>query len=128
MPLAFFEWAALTILAYLGAGVVSAAVSQFRGLDSTDPDVVNGSRVFRILMTPGLVLLWPLVLGRGLSVAPYTEPHDAPGGGNVPVRRRQFGAAVLMIIAALTVLSLGFMSIPTANSSHADSVQAAEGP
>ncbi|MFT5145156.1 MAG: hypothetical protein ACI84D_003798, partial [Thalassolituus oleivorans] len=29
MPLAFFEWVAFAMLAYLGVGVVSAAVNQF---------------------------------------------------------------------------------------------------
>ncbi|MFT5144266.1 MAG: hypothetical protein ACI84D_002899, partial [Thalassolituus oleivorans] len=74
---------------------------------------------------PGLVLLWPLLLGRGLAPAPYAEPHDAPGSGKAPVRKRQFGAAVLMVIAALTVLSLGFASLP--DSGHADAIQAEEG-
>ena len=47
---------------YGGFGVAVAAVFLAFGLDRVDPSA-RGSLAFRPLLVPGLVLLWPLVLG-----------------------------------------------------------------
>jgi hypothetical protein len=61
---------------YLVAGLLFAVITQLKGIDSTDPDVRGGSWGFRALVTPGLVVLWPFLLIRGLRVGDTHTPHD----------------------------------------------------
>lgn len=56
--------------AYLAAGVVTAIVSIVRGLGRIDPDAVNATWGFRLIVFPGLVLLWPVIVRRMMSGAP----------------------------------------------------------
>jgi len=60
---------------------------QLGGLRRIDTTAARGTIGFRILITPGLVLLWPLMLKRAIRGAgsPPTErgPHrDAATGGH----------------------------------------------
>ena len=50
--------------AYLAAGVVVALGIEWRGLPRIDRLAGHGSPGFRILIFPGLVALWPLMLRR----------------------------------------------------------------
>ncbi len=46
---------------YLGAGLLFAALFHARGLERTDPAAHGASRAFRLLITPGLAALWPVM-------------------------------------------------------------------
>ncbi len=48
---------------YVGIGVVVAVVFLLWGIDRIDEDA-HGTYVFRLLLIPGVVGLWPLVLRR----------------------------------------------------------------
>ena len=48
---------------YAGIGAVVAAVFLLYGVDRVDPSA-RGSYLFRILLIPGAIGLWPLVLWR----------------------------------------------------------------
>lgn len=50
--------------AYLLAGLVVAGFFFARWLKTVDPAAVGGSRGFRVLITPGVIALWPMVLMR----------------------------------------------------------------
>ncbi len=50
-----FEW-------YLALGLVFACAFQALGLTRVDASAAGGGIGFRLLITPGLVLLWPLLL------------------------------------------------------------------
>ncbi|NNF03078.1 MAG: hypothetical protein HKN17_01320 [Rhodothermales bacterium] len=50
--------------AYLAAGAVTAVVALVRGLGRIDPDAREATRGFRLIVFPGLVLLWPVVVRR----------------------------------------------------------------
>lgn len=50
--------------AYLAVGAVTAAAALARGLGRIDPDAESATWGFRAMVFPGLVLLWPVILGR----------------------------------------------------------------
>ena len=49
---------------YAGAGLLSALWIVFRGLHRLDPVAEHGTWGFRLLILPGLIALWPLMLVR----------------------------------------------------------------
>ena len=70
------------LVGYLGVGVLVAIALHARGLAAMDPTVRGAAFGFRILVTPGLVALWPLLLHRWKQVtgeegAPLPDP-DRP--------------------------------------------------
>lgn len=50
--------------AYLAVGLVTAVFALFRGLGRIDPDALNATWGFRLIVLPGLVLLWPVIVRR----------------------------------------------------------------
>lgn len=52
---------------YAAAGAAVGALFLAVGLDRIDP-AAHGSWLFRVLLVPGLVLLWPIVLLRWLRL------------------------------------------------------------
>lgn len=60
---------------YALCGVVVAAVVHGRGLRRLDSAAASAPLGFRLIITPGLVVLWPLVLARTLR---GTTPNSAP--------------------------------------------------
>ncbi|MGD9789159.1 MAG: hypothetical protein AB7Q00_07240 [Phycisphaerales bacterium] len=52
----------LTLSIYLAIGALLAIPLAFRGINSVDPAAANGSLPFRLLIIPGLIALWPLML------------------------------------------------------------------
>lgn len=73
---------------YGGAGMLVVAWFLLWRIERVDP-MARGAYAFRPLLIPGIVLLWPLVLWRGMS---------APGTG------RAFHAAHARIWAGLSIL------------------------
>jgi len=74
------------LYAYLVAGLLVAIWMHAGGLRRVDTSAVRGTIGFRILITPGLVLLWPLILRRAIRAAghPPVERNahrDAAKGG-----------------------------------------------
>lgn len=112
------EFAALLIAyalsAYAGIGILVALWAHVRGIDAHDPDVRQGSIGFRVLITPGLIALWPLVargLVRqgGIRPAAYDAPHD--GSERRLPYRSQPSLAALAVAAAAAILILGWMTL-----------------
>lgn len=58
---------------YLGGGLVFAVPFVLLGVNRLDPHARPGTWGFRLLILPGTVLLWPLLLRRWLSGA-----HEPP--------------------------------------------------
>lgn len=63
------------VQAYAGLGAVAAALFLTVGIGRIDPEA-RGSYLFRLLMIPGAIGLWPLVLWRG----GYLEGRRAAAG------------------------------------------------
>lgn len=72
----------LGLAVYLGVGVVVAVAFLVRGVGRVDPAAREGTLGFRLLVFPGCVALWPLILVRWRSGAPPQERNahrDAAG-------------------------------------------------
>jgi hypothetical protein len=54
--------------AYLGCGVVVAALFVACWCKAFDPSAKEGSWGFRVLVTPGIVILWPVILTKVLRI------------------------------------------------------------
>lgn len=80
--------------AWLWAGGAVALVFLTWGIDRVT-DRARGSYVFRVLLVPGVVLLWPLVLGRWAAL----ERGLDPGAAHRPPRALQDGLALVLAIA-----------------------------
>jgi len=68
------EWLAQGLVAGVGfyalLGVVFAAAFHWRGLAAVDSGAAaHGTRGFRVVITPGVVALWPLLLVRWRAAA-----------------------------------------------------------
>jgi len=75
LPLPLATWIARLGGFYLLLGVVFAVPFAFRWVNRIDPVAARGTLGFRLLIVPGSVLLWPLVISRVLrgTTAPPVE-------------------------------------------------------
>jgi hypothetical protein len=85
MPILVAKALVALVAAYLLAGAAFAAGCHAGGLRRIDADATQGSLGFRLVVTPGLVLLWPLLLprcwrGAGAPPAPRDAHRDAARG------------------------------------------------
>lgn len=76
------------LYAYLACGVIVSIWMHAGGLGRVDATAAKGTAGFRILITPGLVVLWPLILrrairGAGHPPAERNAHRDAADGGRV---------------------------------------------
>ena len=101
MDLASLILGALQIWGWIGAAV--ATVFLLWGIDQVDEDA-HGAYFFRLLLVPGILLLWPLVLRRWWQIRAQSDPW-APRYR--PVRKSHALAAVLMCAAMALILILG---------------------
>lgn len=62
-------WTLNGLGAYLVLGLFFAVAFQLRGLGRVDPSAKDGSWGFRVLVTPGVVALWPLLWRRWARAA-----------------------------------------------------------
>ncbi len=60
-------WLVRLVLAYLACGVLFAIPFLARGAAAIDPGAREGTRGFRLIVLPGVVALWPLLLLRWRS-------------------------------------------------------------
>ena len=78
--MAVAETLVMLVEMYLGAGVLVAAVFLLWGVDRSHAEA-RGSYLFRILVAPGVIGLWPLVLWRGWVPARPDGPRITPEEG-----------------------------------------------
>ena len=63
------EWKVLIAGLYLAIGVLFAIPFVLKGVSRVDPVAAEGTKGFRALIFPGVVVLWPLMLARLMSNA-----------------------------------------------------------
>ena len=66
-----------TVTVYLAIGAVLAPAIVFWGVRRIDPAAREGTRGFRLLIIPGIAVLWPLLLIRVLRGGPPPEERNA---------------------------------------------------
>jgi hypothetical protein len=92
-------WLALTV--YAALGVLFAGAFHWRGLARLDAGVQGAGWVFRLLITPGIAALWPLLAVRWLR---FTRGASFLGGQDAPVSPRRLRATHRLAWKALVVL------------------------
>lgn len=105
---------------YAFFGVVVAALLFTRWLGIFDPSAKDGSVGFRVLVTPGIIALWPFIV-----MKIFLTRKPAYGGGAETLRRNHRIAFMLVAIlgALLFTLALvwrapGFDDLPTTELSN----------
>jgi len=97
---------------YLGLGLLAAIVLHARGLREIDPGVVGAGWLFRVLVTPGILALWPVLLPRWLRARGGAA---SPGAVHRPLssrgirayhRRLTWLVLVLVPLAAAAAVAL----------------------
>ncbi len=101
------ETAFLVLGVYLALGMIAATTLHLGGLRSIDPATSGTGISFRILITPGLIALWPILIlrwraARGGAVPPLDQ--DRPVGPR-QIRRGQS----LLLRSVAGVAALGFV-------------------
>lgn len=84
-------------------GALTAAVFLTIGMDRVDEDA-RGAYVFRPLLIPGVLLIWPLVLWRWWQIETETSGWAARYR---PVRGAHGAATIVMSIAIIAIIILG---------------------
>ena len=67
----------VVLAAYLACGLVFAMPFVFHGVKKIDPHAAHGSWGFRLLIIPGTMVFWPLLLQRW-----WRGIHEPPGECN----------------------------------------------
>ncbi len=62
---------------YAAIGLVFALFFVTRGVSRIDPAAAEGSIGFRILLIPGAIALWPLLMRRQQGRTPPPQEHNA---------------------------------------------------
>lgn len=84
MPVRVAVWMLGTASAYLGLGSIFAVAFLTRGVGRIDPAAADGSLGFRLILFPGVVVFWPLLLRRWIAGA--TSPPDQRDAHRVAAR------------------------------------------
>lgn len=95
------EWILLAVGLYLAIGLVFALVFHRSGLAAMDPGVKDAGWVFRLLVTPGIVALWPVMLGKWRR---SLRGEGTAGSAQTPLSPRGLRAAHRWLV---TFLALG---------------------
>jgi hypothetical protein len=105
--------------AYVAAGLAFSVVVHRRGLADIDPAVRDATWGFRLLITPGIVALWPL-LWRRWKAGPG---HPWLGSPDRPVTARDLRRRHGYLVAAVLIMVLS-IAVPALLLRPADPVQA----
>ncbi len=85
---------------YLAIGLLVATFLQLKGLAKLDPAAAHAPWRFRLLITPGLVALWPVMLRKA---KPAAGGADATGAAEAPVSPRSLRASHLVLVLVIVL-------------------------
>ena len=71
------SWIVGLAAAYLFVGLVFAVPFVWRGVERIDPNARQATWGFRVVIVPGVIALWPLLLRRWRAGAPPPEERNA---------------------------------------------------
>ena len=106
----------------LAVGVLFALPFAFVGVQRIDPDAAGAGIGFRLVILPGVVMLWPLMARRWLrrEESGGADAAQASGGGAMitPLRRRHRWMAPGAMVLGAGVLLGALVARPTPRSSR----------
>ncbi len=105
---------------YVSLGFLFAAVFHWRGLSRLDTAARDAGPGFRLLITPGLVILWPWILHRWIRIRRGFETLAEPRPSPTPrrLRRNHCLAWQALAIVLPLVLAAALAWRPAPPSSH----------
>lgn len=125
---AVFSFIVSAAIFYVACGLLVAAVFLTRWCKSFDPSAAEGTWGFRLLIVPGIVALWPVVLAK---VRAIHRGRSAAGDAERPVaaetlRRNHYRSIVALAIVGTLIFIIALMwrapqfedippSVPVAN-------------
>ncbi len=92
------------IKVWLSVGAIVAVAFLLVGIDRIDEDA-DGAYVFRPLLVPGVLLIWPLVLWRWFVLA---TGRDSWPKRHLPVRDAHFWVSVIFGVSIGVIIITGF--------------------
>lgn len=93
----------LAVKLWASIGGVVAVAFLLAGIDRIDEDA-EGAYIFRPLLIPGILLIWPLVLWRWFSLE---TGRDRWRKRYLPVRDIHFWTSVLFVVAIVVIILTG---------------------
>jgi len=103
----------LTLAGYIGLGVLVSVYLHLWGLTRLDSGVKGAGWFFRVLVTPGLVALWPVLLHR------LRDPVAPDPAAPVPPRRlRATHGFVMLLLAVFLPVLVGIALVYRDASGH----------
>jgi hypothetical protein len=97
----------LTLAGYLSIGVLAAIGLHAKGLRTIDPSVAGAGAFFRVLVTPGLIALWPLMLYRWAQATRGEDPAPLPESFVSAKGLRRTHGFWIQLVAILIPLAAG---------------------
>ena len=70
-------WLVRALGVYAALGAIFAIAFVTRGVEQIDPAAKGASRGFRLIIVPGVVALWPILLRRWIAGAPPPAEQNA---------------------------------------------------
>lgn len=108
----------IALAAYAALGAVAAAALHAKGLKAIDPGVAGAGFFFRLLVTPGIVALWPWLLLRWKRAAAGDAEPPAPDAFVAPRKTRALHGFLVVAIGA-SVPVLAAFALTSREASHA---------
>ena len=112
----------MTMQGWLVVGALVAAVFLTIGIDRIDEDA-RGAYIFRPLLIPGVLLIWPIVLWRWWQI----EAEAAPWAARYRPVRASYGAAVILMSLGIVAIVVAGLSVRQSWPADAAPVQLSEG-
>ena len=89
---------------WLSIGALVAVAFLFLGIDRIDEDA-DGAYVFRPLLVPGVLLIWPLVVWRWFILE---SGRDSWPKRHLPIRDAHFWVSIIFGAAIVLIIITGF--------------------
>lgn len=111
----FANFLFVALAAYAGVGIVVAVALHAGGLRRIDPAVSGAGWWFRVLITPGLMALWPWMIARWRRSAsgPAPGPVHRPLSAGA-IRRLHLVLAVALAVVVPMLVVVGIVLRPGA--------------
>lgn len=108
----FVQTGLVVLAAYGAAGLLFAFGFQLRGLASTDAAARGAGLAFRLLIMPGVIVLWPLVAMRWISAPRRGSFLGSPDAPIAPLRLRSAHSlawkALVVLVPIAVALALWY--------------------
>ena len=114
-PTDLFGGIRLLIAAYLTIGSLFSVIFHRHGIHAMDPAARNAGLGFRLIVTPGLIALWPVIARRWIQAKGGGYGRFEPPRGPSPERLRSHHALLWKAFAILLpgILAIALHERPT---------------